>query len=288
MKLLLWISARLPESVRRRLRVLNRFRWLEKRRVLNQYAGEGSATRAQRARYLLADPELDNFTYDLDNHDELAGFVAGACGVSAEEVRPYIDEAADDEELRRRLIARLRTRWDRKSEPLYGRRLGWYALVRLRRPRLIVETGIHDGLGSVLLLRALERNDAEGATGTLLSVDVDPAAGWLVDDGLRARWEPVYESTFTALPRLLDGREVGMLVHDSDHTYECELFEFTQAVAHRAPQLTLVSDNAHATSALRDVCEDGGVEYHFFRERPRAHFYPGGGIGLGLMDQIRG
>jgi hypothetical protein len=287
-KLLLRISARLPEPLRRRLRAFNRFRWISKRRLLKQYAGEGSASYAQRLLYVLKDPELDNFTYELENHDELAAYVADACGSTVDQARAYIEEAAADEELRRRLVARLRTRWDRKGTPLYGRRLGWYALVRLRRPELIVETGIHDGLGSALLLRALERNEAEGAPGRLLSVDVDAAAGWLVDDALRARWEPVYESTFTALPRVLEGREVGMLLHDSDHTYDCERFEFTQAVEHRAPQLTLVSDNAHATSALRDICAEAGVAYHFFRERPRAHFYPGGGIGLGLLDDPHG
>jgi hypothetical protein len=286
-KLLLRISALLPDPVRQRLRVLNRFRWVTKARLLRQYSGEGNATRWQRLRYLLWDPELDNFTYDLGNPEELATFVAEVCGVDVDAARAYIDEAAADEELRRSLVARLRQRWDRKPAPLYGRRLGWYALVRLRRPRLIVETGIHDGLGSSLLLRALQRNESEGAPGKLPSVDVDPAAGWLVEDSLRERWEPVHESTFTALPRLLEGREVGMVIHDSDHTYDCELFEFTQAVDHRAPQITLVSDNAHATSALRDVCADKGVEYHFFRERPRSHFYPGGGIGLAFLDAGR-
>jgi Methyltransferase domain len=284
---LLRLSARLPEGVRQRLRVLNRLRWITKARMLRQYGREGNATRLQRLLYVLWDPELDNFTYDLGNHDDLARFLAGACGVEIDAAREYIVEAEADDELHRRLAARLRRRWDKKSQPLYGRRLGWYALVRLRRPQLIVETGIHDGLGSAMLLRALERNEAEGAPGTLLSVDVDPAAGWLVDDRLRQRWEPVHESTFTALPRLLRGREVGMLIHDSDHTYDCELFEFTQAIEHRAGQVTLVSDNAHATSALRDVAAENGVDYRFFGEQPRSHFYPGGGIGLALLDAGR-
>jgi hypothetical protein len=153
---------------------------------------------------------------------------------------------------------------------------------------VIIETGIHDGLGSALLLRALERNAGEGRPGRLVSVDVDPAAGWLVDERLRACWEPIYESSFTALPKSLDGQQVGMIIHDSDHTYECENFEFRQAVEHAADELALISDNSHATSALRDVCASLGIEYRYFAERPQDHFYPGAGIGFGLLRRDRG
>ena len=33
----------------------------------------------------------------------------------------------------------------------YGRRLGWYALVRALKPRTVVETGADKGLGSCVL-----------------------------------------------------------------------------------------------------------------------------------------
>jgi hypothetical protein len=75
-----------------------------------------------------------------------------------------------------------------------------------------------------------------------------------------------------------------MIVHDSEHTYECERFELTTALAHAAPTIALVSDNAHATTALRDVAAGLGVDYRFFRERPRGHFYPGAGIGLAIVQ----
>src|SRR5206468_4130211 len=104
-----------------------------------------------------------------------------------------------------------------------------------------------------------------------------------VPDQLSSLWTPVYESTFDALPRVLEAEEVGMLVHDSDHTYECERFEFDAAVSHAAPTVALVSDNSHATSALRDVCRELGIEYRYFAEQPRDHFYPGAGIGFGLL-----
>jgi Methyltransferase domain len=177
---------------------------------------------------------------------------------------------------------RLRRRWDRKHKPHFGRRVGWYVVARTQKPRVVVETGIHDGLGSLLLLRALDRNAEEGHDGRLISFDVNPRAGWLVSGRLRGRWQAVYEATVDALEHVVEGLEVGMIVHDSEHTYECERFELTTALSHASSTIALVSDNAHATTALRDIARDLRIDYHFFRERPRGHFYPGAGIGLAI------
>jgi hypothetical protein len=221
----------------------------------------------------------------LANREELAAFVGDAFDTAPGEVERYFRETEDDPELNERLEERLKQRKDRKRTPFFGRRLGWYAIARVLKPKVIVETGIHDGLGSVLLLRALGRNGAEGTPGQLISVDINPQSGWLVADRLRAKWQPVFGSTFDVLDDAVRGLEVGMIVHDSQHTYECELFEFSTAVARAAPTVALVSDNAHATSALRDVCDDLGIEYRFFREQPTGHFYPGAGIGLGVFQR---
>src|SRR5207253_173124 len=128
-------------------------------------------------------------------------------------------------------------------------------------------TGIHDGLGSVLLLQALERNASEGHDGRLISFDINSQAGWLVNERLHGRWQPVYEATSEALQGAVEGLELGMIIHDSEHTYECEQFEFTTAVSHAASTIALVSDNAHATTALHDIAANLGIDYHFFRER---------------------
>lgn len=63
-----------------------------------------------------------------------------------------------------------------------------YLIARLAKPRLIVETGIRSGLGSMLILRALQRNAAEGAPGELVSVDVAPNAGWLAQGSASGPW----------------------------------------------------------------------------------------------------
>ena len=290
------VANRLPAPVRDRLQRLRwridalgfpRLRWWTKALTLRSYGVSFRESPGPALRYALFDPELANFTYELGNQEELAAFVADAFDTTPAQVECFFRETADDPELNEMLQERLRHRRDRKRTPLFGRRLGWYAIARVVKPSVIVETGIHDGLGSVLLLRALDRNAEAGTPGRLISIDINPQSGWLVADRLRANWQPVFGSTFDVLEDAVRGLEVGMIVHDSQHTYECELFEFSTAVANAAPTLALVSDNAHATSSLRDVCDDLGIAYRFFREQPTGHFYPGAGIGLGVLNRAR-
>jgi hypothetical protein len=281
-----------PEPVKRALAApvarlsplgLPRLRWLTKARTVRGY-GVGIRERPLDVlRYVLLDPELDNFTYPLANERELAAFVGQALGIPESQVQGYFEEVRRDPELTAGLRKASGRRLDRKRTVHFGRRLGWYAAVRALAPAVVVETGIHEGLGSLLLLRALERNAEQGVDGRLISVDIDPGAGWLVAPHLRGRWQPIFASTFDALEPALDGLEVGVMIHDSDHTYDCERFEFETAAAHAAPVVALISDNAHGDTALPDVAKSLGVEYRLFLERPKNHFYPGAGLGLSIL-----
>lgn len=266
---------------RGRLRALSRLRWVRKAQKLRLHRADVLADPWWHLRFLLWDPEVENFSYELANDDELGPFVAEALGVAPNVAQAHIDELHADAQLGAELERATRWRFRTKRSPPLGRRAAWYAAVRISRPALVVETGVHDGLGSVVLLSALARN----GRGRLISLDPMPGSGWLVPERLRPWWEPVWETSFAALERSVTGRQVGMLVHDSLHTYECERFEFQTAIRHAAAQLVLLSDNAHETAALRDTAAEHGVLYSFWAERPRHHFYPGGGVGIATFEQ---
>ena len=257
-------------------RYLRRLRWIRKARAV-RHAG-GSPLRW--APFVLFDPEPDNFTYELDNEDELATWVAAVTGRATADAARLLGEARDDAELARRLQAATRRHraWSKPAPP-FGKRLGWYALVRLLQPEIVVEAGVHDGLGSLVLLRALERNrTGAGVAGRLISFDVNPAAGWLV--GRDPAWDLRVTSTQTGLtPLLAELPGVDLFLHDSDHAYAHERFELATVAAHLRPGGVLMSDNVHATSALAEVSSERGLAYHAFTERPRGHFYSGGGVG---------
>lgn len=232
--------------------------------------------------HLLLDHECANFTYDIANVHELPQFVASSVGCSVDDAGRYLREIVGDDALRRDLAARLRQRSDRNAEPRFGRRLGWYCVARACRPGLIVETGTHDGLGTTLLLRAAELNAAEGTPTRVVTLDIEPGSGWLIPNDLKERLDIYIGDTHETLPRAVAAHEVGMLIHDSEHTAERERFEFGVALDHAASTLVLISDNAHATTALRDLAAELGIAYHYFTERPVHHFYPGAAIGLAV------
>jgi hypothetical protein len=255
---------------------------LERLKIIWRYRSAAARRPRESVRYLAVGRELSNFTYEIANESELLEFVATATGLGLDVVEGLAEELHDDNVLAQHLEERLRSRSDRESRAHFGRRIGWYCIARALKPALIVETGTRDGLGSTVLARALLCNQREGAEGRLLSVDIDPRSGWLIPESLRPLCDLRTGDSKKVLPRVLEGCEVGMMIHDSHHTYEYERFEFDVALQHRANKIALLSDNAHATSALSDLARELGVNYELFIERPEAHFYPGGGIGLAV------
>src|SRR5215472_4081234 len=115
------------------------------------------------ARWLVRSREDTNWTYDLQEQNLLALACTISCvtGMPANEVFPYIQEGNEDQVLREhvaRYTASSAQRARADATCRFGRRLGVYAIARVMKPRLVVETGVDKGLGSVLLAAALLRN----------------------------------------------------------------------------------------------------------------------------------
>lgn len=221
--------------------------------------------------YVLFDPEVENFTYDISNKAELAGWVNDLCGGGGQ----FVEELNRDLRVRGELDAATRLRPAVKHRMHFGRRLGWYAIVRQLQPEVVVETGTHDGLGSVALLAALWRN----GHGKLVSIDPKPGSGWLVPERLREQWEPIRATSYEALEQV---ESYDLFIHDSLHTYECESWELRTAAA-VGPKI-LMTDNPGAP-CLGEVAATLGLEATAWMERPVDHWYPGSGISAVRLDE---
>ncbi len=129
--------------------------------------------------------ETTNLTYPITplSRLQLAALTAQVTGATPERVLELFDELEQDGALRAHIV-QLASAPERrhKSDPHmpYGRRLVWYALVRLLRPQQVVETGVEKGLGSVVICAALLRNRAEGHPGQYIGTDINPRAGYLL------------------------------------------------------------------------------------------------------------
>ncbi|MFM8856998.1 MAG: class I SAM-dependent methyltransferase, partial [Actinomycetota bacterium] len=90
-----------------------------------------------------------------------------------------MDELLQDQALRKHVETATRTSVRRglaDTEVRFGRRVGWYALVRAMKPGHVVETGTDKGLGSLVIAAALLRN----GRGSLTTIDINPQAGYLL------------------------------------------------------------------------------------------------------------
>lgn len=154
-----------------------------------------------------------------------------------------------------------------------------YALVRARKPALMIETGVLHGLTSAFILRAMQRN----GLGRLLSIDLpstdeagpsnqdgyvatlprEKQAGWIVPDDWRGAWELRLESSYDALPSV-DSSELDIFLHDSEHTFKTMAFELDWAWERLRPGGILICDNIEASNAFQDLARRYGRNAIYF------------------------
>lgn len=161
-----------------------------------------------------------------------------------------------------------------------------YLIIRLLKPQIVVETGVANGESSAYILGAMETNKQ----GHLYSIDLPPKkgeffddkasylippgkkVGWLVSKSLRHRWTLILKSAEEALPQLV--QHLGMIdifLHDSLHTYNHMMFEFSTVWPHLCTRGVLLSDDV---SGHRNPFLDFADKV----SRPLRHYYSLGAI----------
>jgi hypothetical protein len=267
-----------PQRARLYIRRANRLRWLTKAKVLREHgSGPWEGRPLRRARYVLTDPEIDTFTYPVANLAEMSELLSEVLEHPAAELQAYIDEALSVPELGPHLSREIGARaiYMKRRPPLPAHHLAAWALIRSRKPKLVVETGILEGLGSRTMLSALHRNSEEGHRGRLISFDVLPGSGTgLVPKRLRGAWDPIYEPTPEALGRNLKGLEVDFFLHDSVQEYDHLVAEVDAVLPFMAPGGILMTV-AGWTGLLEQLAGQMRGRSRTFRERPLDHFYSG-------------
>jgi hypothetical protein len=264
---------------------LSRLRWLTKYRALRALQPDVGLRR--KLAFVLLDPEIESYTYELADERAFIADMARKLGRPTAELLRYAEETRQDPELNERLARHTRWRFDVKRRLPLGNRLAWYLMVRARKPGLVVETGIYRGLGSLVLLRALERNRREGFPGELMSFDITSASGGLVRPELRAGWQRFTGSTHELLEPALDGRHVDMLFQDTPHTRENQRFEFGAALRHAGPNLLLNDGSGGDAPLLRLIAAENGGEHHVVSAPSRDHVFSGVDIAFAAFDEAR-
>ena len=120
-----------------------------------------------------------------------------------------------------------------------------YSLIRRHKPKLMVETGVQNGISTYFILKAMYENNF----GKLISIDLPfskgsireydghkdtswipkgKLPGWVVPESLKSRWRLILGDSKDILPKLhLNGLDFFM--HDSEHSYKVQKFEYEWA-----------------------------------------------------------
>lgn len=242
------------------------------------------------ARWAFVSKEHYNHTYNLTdlNLAYLASYVAIVSGHERPEIQTFIQEIETDEPLRALLRERALASPDRHNsdlEPRYGRRVGWYALIRATKPRIIVETGVDRGLGTAVIAAALLRNAKEGYPGLVYATDIIPTCGHLLAEPYKSYCRILLGDSVEHLKKFPD--PVDIFLHDSDHRPEYEWAEFLAVEPRLHPGSIVMSDNSQQSPKMLEFAERTGKSFLYFQDQPKNHWWPGDGIGTAFVTGRR-
>lgn len=234
-------------------------------------------------KWLWTSKEITNFTYDLSdsNIKHLASLLSVVSNTNSNIVMNYLNEILEDTDLRDHIVfetSRSKLSFMADDIGRYGRRIGWYALVRILKPRVIVETGIDKGLGSCILTAALKKNQEDGFEGRYYGTDINPEAGYLLSNDYANYGTILYGDSIESLKNM--DISIDLFINDSDHSADYEANEYKTIENKLSKNGVIVGDNAHCNDKLLEFSLKTGRNFVYFQEQPINHWYPGGGIGL--------
>jgi predicted O-methyltransferase YrrM len=225
--------------------------------------------------------EFSNYYYSLTprNRKDLAFLISHICHEPLKNVEDYFFEIENDN-LVKEILIRFRDKQPelRDSTMEIGRRIGWYALIRIRKPKFVVETGVHHGVGALVINSALHRNRKEGYHGEYLGTDINPNSGELIIHPFNEQCSVVIDDSIATLQSLVI--PIDLFINDSDHSAEYEAAEYSSIEKKLSMDAMILGDNSHASDSLRRFSEKTNRHFIFFKEEPFNHFYSGAGIGI--------
>ena len=227
--------------------------------------------------------EDTNFTYELTdkNNLELLKTIELCFNVSFDKLMKYLDEILTDEHFKTSIRNKIensdfKTFADRHVS--FSRRVGWYIIARVLKPKVLIETGVDKGLGSVVLCSALLRNKEEGFPGRYYGIDINPKAGYLLDQNYNSIGEILYEDSIDYLKKF--DKKIDLFINDSDHSATHEHMEYQIIKNKLSTNAFILGDNSHVTDELLKFSIENGRSFILFKEEPKDHWYPGASIGI--------
>lgn len=245
-----------------------------------------SARISNSLKWVTMDTEYSNFYYHLSqiSIENLAQSTAAICKISVEDVDRYFEELLDDENLAHHIKTGFKLiNIGKDSQVAYGRRIVWYAIIRAKKPRIVVETGVEHGVGACVITAALLRNQSEGFFGRYIGTELNEKSGKLLSGKYASVGEVMFGDSIKTLSGL--NLEIDIFVSDSSHDVEYEFQEYSTIANKLNSNSVIISDNAHVSNSLSAFSRKINRDYFFMAEQPLNHWYSGGGVGISLSKK---
>jgi predicted O-methyltransferase YrrM len=139
-------------------------------------------------------------------------------------------------------------------------------IIRRERPLVVVETGVESGFSSEHFLVALDDNKS----GHLYSCDPAPSGFYDANPIVHPRFTFLRERSYTALDKIwAETGRIDLFLHDSDHSFRCQSWEFSWAWDHVRSGGIIASDDVGWSDTTPDnphhawdqFCERHGVTH---------------------------
>ena len=131
-----------------------------------------------------------------------------------------------------------------------------YASVRLGKPSIVLETGVANGHSSFFIISALNSNEK----GILHSIDISPNVGRLIDRSMAKRWRLHILSLLRAKSSFLktigELGKIDIFIHDSNHSYGWQCFEYMSVIPRMAKNGIFMSDDVNSSLAFSSLCNN--------------------------------
>jgi len=163
-----------------------------------------------------------------------------------------------------------------------------YFLVRLKRPAIVLETGVAAGWSSAAILHGMAVNEV----GHLFSSDfpylryrdAERYIGLLVPDEIRHRWTILDQGDRSNLPRLLRmmNGDIDLFHYDSDKSYSGRSSTYELIRERLAGDAVVIFDDIQDNSHFRDLVRTKNLAFHVFGYGRRYRKY----LGVTGLDQL--
>jgi predicted O-methyltransferase YrrM len=152
-----------------------------------------------------------------------------------------------------------------------------YVIVKITKPKIVVETGVWWGFSTSFILKALDEN----GHGHLYSIDIEQKSGRAIPKYLKKRWTFICGSSRTHLQPLLEAvGPIDIFIHDSDHSYENMMYKFRTSWGHLRKGGLLIADNVECNSAFTDFCRNKGRSgYLIYKRKFKGWVHAMGAVG---------